>query len=145
MKIDEMGQIIIQGAWAMRHLGWLLLGGAVLAVGCKQEDADRLARVGQKVTTKLQTVTLDTDHTVLKEWQAVCHGWDETTLAGRVAARLRWDKKLADTPIQVSAKGNEVELKGTLREESQRQRAVELATLTAGVEKVHDALEAPSP
>jgi hypothetical protein len=129
----------------MRHLGWLLLGGAILAVGCKQEDADRLARVGQKVTTKLQTMTLDADNKVLQEWHAVCHGWDETTLAGRVAVRLRWDKKLADTPIQVSAKGNEVELKGTLREESQRQRAVELASSTAGVEKVHDALEGPTP
>jgi osmotically-inducible protein OsmY len=123
---------------------WLVLcSGLAIAAGCKQEDADRLARVSQTVTARVQQAAADADSPLFKEWHAVRQGWDEVTLAGRVVARLRWDKQLADVSIQVSVKGGEVELKGTIQNAGQRQRAVELAGSTTGVEKVHDSLEEP--
>ncbi len=75
----------------------------------------------------------------------MCDGGDETSLDARVSIRLRWDKNLADMPIQVSSKGAVVELKGAVRDLDQRRRAVEIAESTAGVEKVVDALETPAP
>ena len=62
-------------------------------------------------------------------------------MAGRVSARLRWDKSLVDAKIEVSEAGTTVELKGTVGEPAQKQRALELAESTAGVEKVTDSLE----
>ena len=117
----------------------------VLATGCNPDDAERMVRLGRKVTARVETLAADQDGGLNKSWQAICNGWQETTLAGRVTARLRWDKKLADAQIQVSATGNIVELKGSVRDPEQRRRAVELAESTTGADKVTDTLEAATP
>ncbi|HLJ93430.1 MAG TPA: BON domain-containing protein [Gemmataceae bacterium] len=122
-----------------------LLGLVLLAGGCNQADAERLARIGQKLTARAESLTADQAGGFHKGWQTVCNSWQETTLAGRVAARLRWDKKLADAQVQASAAGTVVELKGIVRDADQRQRAVELAETTTGVEKVTDSLEVAAP
>ena len=57
-----------------------------------------------------------------------------------MAARLRWDKQLADTAIEVVPAGAGVELRGKVRNLEQRRRAVMLADSTAGVEGVKDSL-----
>jgi osmotically-inducible protein OsmY len=121
-----------------------LLVFAVLA-GCNQEDAERMARVGRKLTTRAEALTADQDGGLKKGWQAVRDGWQGTTLAGRVAARLRWDKKLADSQIQTSAAGTTVELRGAVHDLEQRRRALDLAESTTGVEKVTNALEIAAP
>jgi osmotically-inducible protein OsmY len=128
-----------------RLLGAPLLAFVALAAGCNQEEAERIVRIGHKLSARAESLSGDQIGSLSKGWQAVRNGWEETTLTGRVAARLRWDKKLADTQVQASAVGNVVELKGTVREASQRQRAVELAESTTGVEKVTDSLEVASP
>jgi hypothetical protein len=122
-----------------------LLALAAVAGGCNQEDADRMARVGRKLTTRAEALTGDQDGGLKKGWQAVRNGWQETTLAGRVAARLRWDKKLVNSQIQTSAAGNVVQLKGAVHDLEQRRRALDLAESTTGVEKVMDALEVAAP
>jgi osmotically-inducible protein OsmY len=104
-----------------------------------------MARVGRKLTARAEAWTADQDGGLKKGWQAVCNGWQETGLAGRVAARLRWDKKLADAQIRTRAMGNTVELKGTVRDAEQRRHALELAESTTGVEKVTDGLEVAEP
>ncbi len=68
-------------------------------------------------------------------------GAAEPDLAGRVSARLRWDKSLADVKIEVSASGSILELKGSVREPAQKKRVLELAESTDGVDKVTDNLE----
>jgi osmotically-inducible protein OsmY len=129
--------------------GWRFCGPllvfAVLAGGCNQEDAERMARVGRKLTNRAEALTGDQDGGLKKGWQAVRDGWQETTLAGRVAARLRWDKRLADAHIHASATGNAVQLKGSVRDLEQRRRALDLAESTTGVEKVTDGLEIAAP
>jgi len=122
----------------------LLAGVAFTTAGCDNEDASRMARVGRKVLAKAELVTQGADEKLARGWQAVRGGAEETPLAARVTARLRWDKGLAETEIQVNVEGSEVELKGIVRDEAQKRRAVELAETTAGVEKVTDALELPA-
>ena len=104
-----------------------------------------MVRVGRKLTAQTEALTADQGGGLNKGWQTVRNGWQETTLAGRVAARLHWDKNLADAQIQASAMGNTVELKGTVRDLDQRRRAVELAETTTGVDKVTDVLEVAPP
>jgi osmotically-inducible protein OsmY len=53
---------------------------------------------------------------------------------------LQWDKTLADTTIDVAVTDKEVELRGTIRRDEQRRRAIELAESTVGVERVTDHL-----
>src|SRR5262249_33730448 len=116
----------------LRTGGWLLLGLAGLAAGCSREDTERLSRIGQRIGAHVEVLTADCCQGVGDSW----HG----TVEARVAARLRWDKGLEGAAIQVRAAGGTVELKGTLQVPGQRQRALEQAQTTAGVEKVNDQL-----
>jgi hypothetical protein len=127
-----------------RRLCALCLVLAVLAGGCNAEDTERMARVGRKLITRAEALTTE-EGGLHKSWEVVRNGWQETTLAGRVAARLRWDKKLADCQIQVSTAGNVIELKGLVRDLEQRRRALDLAESTTGAEKAIDALEIAAP
>jgi hypothetical protein len=121
----------------LRTGGWLLLGLSVLAAGCSRQDTERLARVGKRIAGELEALTADCRAGLGNSWHGGGPG-----LCGRVAARLRWDKGLAGLPIEVHATGGTtVELKGTVRDLTQRRRAVELAESTAGVEKVSDQLQ----
>jgi osmotically-inducible protein OsmY len=87
----------------------------------------------------------DPEDKLTKGWRAIHGGGDDPTLDARVSLRLRWDKSLGDTLIQVRATDGVVELKGTVHDLAQRRRAVELTESTAGVERVTDALEIPTP
>jgi hypothetical protein len=121
----------------LRTGGWLLLGLTALAAGCSRQDSERLARVGKRVTARLEALTADCSAGVGSTWNGGGPG-----LSGRVAARIHWDKALEDLSIQVcSTEGGTVELKGTVRDLAQRQRAVQLAESTAGVETVTDHLQ----
>jgi hypothetical protein len=119
---------------------WLLLGLAALAAGCSREDTERLARVGRRIVARTEALTSDLRENLTSGWQGFCASCEQTGLDARVAARLRWDKGLAEAAIRVEAAGGTVELKGTVRDAGQRQRAVEVAESTAGVEKVTDSL-----
>jgi osmotically-inducible protein OsmY len=127
------------GGW-----GWLLLGLGLLAAGCSKGDTDRLARVGRKVLAKAASLSEDTNDRLHTGWQSFRGNLGETGLDARVATRLRWDKTLAETPIEVMAlPDNAVELKGPVADLDQRRRAVALAESTLGVERVVDSLEMP--
>jgi hypothetical protein len=112
--------------------GLLLLALAGLAAGCSRQDTERLGRIGQHLAARVEGLTADCREGLGDNW----HG----TLQARVAARLRWDRGLEGLPIEVRAAGGVVELKGTVEHPGQRQRALELAQTTAGVEKVNDLL-----
>ena len=67
---------------------------------------------------------------------------DAVTLDGCVSARIRWYKELRDLDIAVQATGGKtVVLKGTVPTLDKRQRAVQLANTTVGVESVQDELQ----
>jgi hypothetical protein len=123
---------------------WLLA--ALLAVGgCSRQDADRLARVGRKSMCKAQAVLGHATCNLTNGWQGLPDGLEGAGVDQRVLGRLRWDRSLAETTIEVQAKGKQVELKGKVRDLAQRRRAVELAETTVGVEKVTDLLQIEAP
>jgi hypothetical protein len=126
-----------------RRSAWTCLALACLA-GCSRSDADHLAQIGRKTMGRAGHLA-GGDGGPAASWQMVRAGLDDITLDSRVSARLRWDKGLADTPIQVHTTGGVVELRGTVRDLNQRRRAVDLAENTIGVEKVVDALELSKP
>jgi len=121
---------------------WVCLAGlfGVLALtsGCTQQDAEAMTCIG----SKLAAVAGDLKENLGVGWQGVYNGMG---LEGRVAARLHWDKNLADAKIQVKAAGAEIELKGTVQNQEQRRRALDLAETTWGVERVSDSLELAAP
>src|SRR5919202_1513739 len=106
---------------------WLLFGWALLSGGCNNQDTERLARMGRKAAARVEVLTAGVNHKLATGWQAVRADLDEMALDARVSARLRWDKNLANTPIQIQAREGQVELRGTVHDLEQRRRAVELA------------------
>jgi hypothetical protein len=104
----------------------------LVIAGCSRSDQEGLARVGRKLADRANI------------WMGELR--DQLDLGGnvlqtRVAERLRWDKKLVDLPIHINARGGEVELTGVVPDSSLKQRAVELAEATAGVESVLDHIQ----
>jgi hypothetical protein len=109
--------------------------------GCGQKDADRLAALGAKLGRKAGGMLAPGGGRIMRGWQAVPLHIGDLAVDARVSARLGWDKSLADASIEVTAVGYVVELRGKVRDEEQKRRAVELAQTTLGVEKVADLLE----
>ena len=138
-----------QGGWrkmsrrALYGCGGLLAGLLLTAAGCSKADTERLARVGRKVTEKAGAISSSTNERLHAGWQNFPVNLEGTSLAARVSNRLRWDRELVNTPIEVRATGPVVELKGAVAGLPQRQRAVGLAETTLGVEKVVDCLVVP--
>ena len=124
---------------------WLLI--ALLGVGgCAKQDADRLAHIAQKTGQKLDHLTGGMRSKVAGGWHAARGSLGEATLDSRVETRLKWDKALANADIQAKTTApGVVELKGTVADETQRQRAIDLANSTDGVASVTDSLEVAGP
>ena len=120
---------------------WALGLGLGLVGGCGNQDADRMVRVGRLSLGKLEGLTGETRAKLSNGWQAVRGSLSDTSLDSRVLTRLRWDKGLAGTAVQVDTPGTGVvRLQGTVADDQQRRRAVDLAESTQGVEKVVDEL-----
>ncbi len=124
---------------------WILIGLFIAGTGCNSQDRNHLTRAAGKAKEKLEALTGDPEGRLRTQWQAVRTDLNEMTLDARVSARLRWDKSLADTDIQVHTSGGIVELSGSVRDLAQRRRAVELAEATVGADKVSDLLEIAEP
>lgn len=123
-----------------RWPGRLLACVAVVCGGCGSQDAEYLARISRKVAARVEHLTGQT-HDKLADGLL-----EEMGLDTRVAIRLRWERALAGARIQVRLVGTgAVELTGRVADESQRQRAAELAETTAGVDQVTNALEVEPP
>jgi hypothetical protein len=113
------------------------------AVGCSSDDPDHVAKAARIAAGKLDGLSGGAQGKVAHSVEAFRASWNEIGLDARVAARLRWDKELAGTTIQVRTVGSAVELKGNVATVGQRQRAVQIAHATVGVEDVIDALTVP--
>ena len=117
------------------RMGFLLL---LLLAGCNSQDTDALKRLSKKALARSQAWTGDVKTGPAGTWAAPL----ELGLEARVAARLKWDKQLADTSIEVKLVGNNcVEVKGKVRDLEQHRRVVMLLETTMGVEEVRDLLE----
>ncbi len=102
-------------------------------VGCDRSDADKLARVGWKVTEKVQALVPDRT-----PFGGPLPGARQPGLEDRVRERFKFDRYLTAQPIEVTAEGGGVRLRGQVDDEVLKRRAVEIAESTVGVEKVID-------
>jgi BON domain-containing protein len=105
----------------------------LIFVGCDRSDADKLARVGWKVTEKVQALVPDRT-----PFGGAIPGARQPGLQNHVRERFKLDRYLAGQPIEVTAEGGEVRLRGQVDDEVLKRRAVETAESTVGVEKVVD-------
>jgi len=71
------------------------------------------------------------------------HAGDALPVAERVRVRINSDKDLAGVEVRVSAMAGQIKLKGVVASVGQKNRAVELAERTAGVESVIDEMAIP--
>jgi osmotically-inducible protein OsmY len=125
--------------WSWLLAGFLLLG------GCNRQDADRLAKVSRKGLARAQCLLGAVTDGLPTGFQGGLELVNDAGLDHRVTARLRWDKTLEGTSIEVRTQGNVVELRGKVHDLPQRRRAVEIAETTMGVDKVTDALQIENP
>jgi osmotically-inducible protein OsmY len=118
---------------------WALL--ALLACGCGQKDVQVLRRLGSTASEKFQLATGLSRGRLAGGMQAV-RGSLGDKIDSRVATRLHWDKHLDAAKIRVRnpAPGT-VRLEGSVLDATHRERALDLARSTSGVEQVIDDLE----
>ncbi|SRR5260370_32767159 len=113
-----------------------------LAGGCSSQDSEGLKRVCHKATERGQDLTGGSHSKLATTWQALRGSAGANAIDSRVAIRLSWDKTLAAADIRVTvSEPGVVKLEGTITDQGQRGRAVELAKATQGVTDVVDALE----
>src|SRR5262249_41088460 len=140
-KIGEAGDRRPMEKMAKRRVGWLLLVLATGGVGCNRQDSQKLANVGRKGGEKAEALTGGSSGRLASGWQTLRADMDKMALDARVSARIRWDKSLERTKIQVFYHDGQIELKGQVKSFDQRQRAVQLANATVGADSVVDSLE----
>lgn len=109
----------------------------------KPTDFDILLRVGKKTAEKVQSGLPDARKAAGP--LAVFRAGDALPVEERVRVRIQTDKKMtgADVTVMPTATTGEVRLRGVVQTGSQKQRAIELAEGTAGVDKVLEELAVP--
>jgi osmotically-inducible protein OsmY len=111
-----------------------LIGLFLALAGCNRQDAECMSRIGRKVSAHAKSSAGEIG-------AKLDLGKREPSLHEKVHDRLRFDKTLKDVVVEIQAKEKEIELTGTVNEDAQRLRAVELAETVVGVEKVIDSIK----
>lgn len=117
----------------------MLMGGAPVTASAQEGLGERL---GKELDEKLNELSRE-----LKEgWSEVESFVDRLGVRGRVYSRIHWDKALASQPIGIEANDKGVVvLTGKVKDEASRQKAVQLAEDTLGVNEVVDRLKVVQP
>jgi len=109
-------------------------------LGCSDADAEKLRRAGDKtydrVVNAAQQVADELGKTLLDQKPPTAAPPPTPDLAQKVQHRLDWERDLAGLSLQVSANADTITLSGSVKNDAQRQRAVQLAEATVGVAKV---------
>jgi hypothetical protein len=110
---------------------------ACLCAGCDNGDSERLARVWTHVGSNLHALSGGARERLSTTLRSLP---GDETLRGQVTSRLNLDKALAASTIEVQVSGTTVTLRGEVADPALRQRALDLAKETVGVEQVNDEL-----
>ena len=120
----------------MRRL--LFLCPFVLA-GCQSRDVDTLAKIGRLADKKLEEGFGISPEVVAGRTRGL---FGETGVAGRVRVRLQNDKHLQDAEVDIGVPSEGViRLRATVPDAATRQRILDLARATTGVEQVIDEMK----
>lgn len=119
----------------------LLLAACLSLAGCKARDGDLLMEAARRLGDKFAACGGATPCEITARFRAAAGG---ASLGARVENRIRWDRYLKDSDIEVHLTGTGVvTLRGEAPDRALKQRAVELARTTVGVERVVDELGLP--
>jgi hypothetical protein len=125
----------------MRTCLALIVGVAIMPVLFPSElpaQEGAAESIGRRINRGLEELKEE----VKQAWTEVRKTVDKLGVQGRVYGRLRWDKALAEEPIEVSMQDKEtVVLTGRVADEQTRQKAIQLTNDTVGVREVVDQLE----
>lgn len=122
---------------------WVCFGTSalILGSGCNRQDTDHLAEIGKILAHKTNVLTSQAQEDLRRKWEGLHRVHDNSMLARRVATRIQYDKQLENISISVKSEGEIIELSGMVQDDQQRQRAVDLARTTVGVEQVKDEMK----
>jgi len=98
--------------------------------------------IGERIGARIDRFTED-----LREgWDSLRKRIDQMGVQGRVYGRLRWDKHLDSTQLDIDVQqDNTVILRGQVASPAAKKKAVELANDTVGVTRVVDELVVVTP
>ena len=119
-----------------------LIGISVAVLGLASSGpAQAQQGIGERLGQQLDE-GLDRLGSELREgWASLRQTVDRMGVQGRVYSRLRWDKQIATAEIDIETQPEGVVvLRGTLSDEAAKQKAVQLAGDTGGVNRVVDEL-----
>ena len=116
-------------AWGM-FAGQALQRGARPVETTRAIDVDAARQRGAELGEKAAIATAKVQETI-----------DEAGITGKIKAKLALDDYVKARSINVTTNGTVVTLAGQVHSASERQRAVTIATETAGVSRVVDRLE----
>src|SRR5262245_41884487 len=117
-------------------LAWGVFAGQALQRGerpvetTRAIDVDAARQRGAEIGEKAAIATAKVQETI-----------DEAGITGKIKAKLALDDYVKARSINVTTNGTVVTLTGQVKSASERQRAVTIATETAGVSRVVDHLE----
>jgi hypothetical protein len=109
-------------------------------VGCSDADAQKISNVSKRTLQRAEEFTTTTREKFKKSLRPPDRSSTSLDAALRVQHRLRWDSSLQGTDIRVNLSGENLVLSGAVQE-TQRQRAIEIAESTVGVGKVVDTMQ----
>lgn len=117
-----------------------LLGGATALPAHAQQGFGE--RLGQQLDQGVDRLSSE-----LREgWASLRKTVDRMGVQGRVYSRLRWDKQIATSEIDVDVQDEDVVvLRGQVSDDTAKRKAVRLASDTVGVNRVVDELTVAAP
>jgi hypothetical protein len=136
----------------MRTAVYISVGIAILLTFPPELPAQQEESTAERLRRRIEEGAGRLAEEVREAWAKARRQVDELGVQGRVYGRLRWDKALADDPINVEVEKKSTDdestviLTGRVPDESARKKALELAQDTVGVREVIDRLQiAPRP
>lgn len=122
---------------------YLLLCLAPLLAGCSDSEVLRMRTVGDRMYDRgaklVQHAWEELGQTLLDQPASTKPA--EPDVLSKVQMRLKWDQTLAEVEINTSLVEETIILTGTLKNDEQKQHALNLAEKTLGVKKVKDELK----
>ncbi len=116
-------------------LGVVLLSGALVAPATARGQVGE--RIGERVERGLRQLSSE----LREEWADIRKSVERMSVHGRVYSRLRWDKHIDTTTIDIEVRDNDVVvLRGSVPTVAAKQKAVQLTRDTVGVASVVDEL-----
>jgi hypothetical protein len=124
----------------IRKIAWLLVLAASLT-GCSRQDTERLGKIGSIINQRVELVIGDAEDDFVRRWQQTREQLQQHQLARQITQRIERDQRLSNCKIDVTFEGDDLVLRGQVKNGQQRQSIVELATSIAGAGKVKDRLK----